>query len=145
MDTKKLDNMHTCFLTTINDVLEREYAKNDNRILCLNFLEKEIIKKLSKLNDDEFIYVCSGNMDTRGTNIMLLSVKSEFLYLTKYILNRCKSNERLKGLPNIDIFFGVSVVALLEKKPAFCQKILLADYYMEHCESKINPEFLSEK
>ena len=113
----------------IQDMCAEKPQNAEHRELYLSLMERAVISKLEKLNNEEFSFLLMANFENDRGNFMINCASLELANLTGYILDRCENNEELRGLPILKVRYEDSLISTLKENPKFCSKILLYRLY----------------
>ena len=129
MNTENLSEFGYKLICAVQDVCEKKPQNEEHKELYLSLMERAVISKLEKLDDDEFSYLLMATFENDRGNFMLNCAREELAHITGYILNRCESSEELKVIPTLKVLYEDSLISTLKENPKFCSKILLYRLY----------------
>ena len=129
MNTENLSEFGYNLIAAVQDACADKPQNEEHKELYLSLMERTVINKLKKLNDDEFSFLLMANFENDRGNFMLTCAREELAYITGYILNRCENNDELRNLPILKVRYEDSLISCLKENPKFCSKILLYRLY----------------
>lgn len=129
MNTENLSEFSYKLISAVQDACEKKPQNEEHKELYLSLMERTVISKLEKLDDDEFSYVLMADFGNDRGNFMITCAREELAHITSYILNRCESSEELKVIPTLKVLYENSLISCLKENQKFCSKILLYRLY----------------
>ena len=129
MNIENLSEFGYNLIVAVKDACEKNPQNDEHKELYLSLMERAVISKLEKLDNDEFSFLLMANYENDRGNFMINCACLELAHITGYILNRCENSEELRRLPTLKVWYEDSLISCLKENPKFCSKILLYRLY----------------